>query len=116
MSSARALIEEATTRGARLYLRGGELRIAFRGEAPADLLDRVRASKPEIVRELAPPEPSLDERRASVEAMLAEMGEENERRRNWDKHPVPGWREGRLEIRSVIDGSTTVIPLRRRRS
>jgi hypothetical protein len=53
--------------------------------------------------------PSPDAARASVNRLLADMARENERRRDWYAQPVDGWREGRFTIRSVIDGSTTVI-------
>jgi hypothetical protein len=52
---------------------------------------------------------SLDDRRAAVEAMRDAMSAETAAHQDWHKQPVEGWREGRLEIRSVIDGSTTVI-------
>jgi hypothetical protein len=52
--------------------------------------------------------------RASVDRLLAAMGEENKRRRDWWRQPVDGWREGRLKIRSVIDGELTTIRLSKR--
>jgi hypothetical protein len=54
--------------------------------------------------------------RASVDRLLADMAEENERRRNWYVQPVAGWREGRLAWRSVMTGEETVIRLPKRRS
>jgi phage/plasmid-associated DNA primase len=54
MNRARALIEEVAARGARIYLRDGELKFAFRGEAPTDLIEELRAHKPELLRALAP--------------------------------------------------------------
>ena len=59
---------------------------------------------------------SLEERRAAVERLLAGMARENEARRDWHTKPVPGWREGRLEIRSAMTGEATIIDLRQRRS
>jgi hypothetical protein len=53
--------------------------------------------------------------RASVDRLLEAMGAENERRRNWHSQPVEGWRDGRLTIRSVIDGETTVVNFRKPR-
>lgn len=57
----------------------------------------------------APVAASLDERRASVALLLDAMAEENERRRDWHKLPVEGWREGRVVIRSALTGETNVI-------
>jgi hypothetical protein len=110
MSAARILIAEAEAAGARVYLRDGELKLAFRGREPIELIARLRAAKREIVRELAPPAPvSLAERRAAVERLRDAMQAENERRRDWDKQPVEGWREGRLTIRSALTGEETTI-------
>jgi hypothetical protein len=39
------------------------------------------------------------------------MAAENERRRNWWREPVEGWREGRLVIRSALTGEATIIEL-----
>jgi hypothetical protein len=52
---------------------------------------------------------SLEDRRAAVERMRDDMAREHEKRRDWHKQPVDGWREGRLEIHSVVTGETTVI-------
>jgi hypothetical protein len=59
--------------------------------------------------------PSPNDARASVDRLLVEMAAENERRRDWWRQPVDGWREGRLKIRSVLDGETTTIRLSKRR-
>ena len=32
-----------------------------------------------------------------------------ERRRDWWRAPVEGWNDGRLTIRSIVDGTTTVV-------
>jgi hypothetical protein len=116
MSAARTLIEEAAARGARVYLRDGQLKVAFRGEPPRDLLDKLRTHKPDILRALAPPAPvaSLEERRADVNRLLAAMAAENERRRDWHTKPVEGWRDGRLVLRSAMTGQTNVILLPKR--
>jgi hypothetical protein len=65
MNCAFALIEEVAARGARIYLREGELKFAFRGEAPTDLIEKLRAHKPELIRALAPV--SLEWRRAEAD-------------------------------------------------
>jgi hypothetical protein len=51
-------------------------------------------------------------RRVSIEALLGDMARENEARRDWWRQSVEGWREGRLELRSVISGETKIIFLR----
>jgi hypothetical protein len=52
--------------------------------------------------------------RARVEALLAGMAAENERRMvDWGKLPLPDWREGYLEMRSS-DGEITIIELSKR--
>ena len=62
----------------------------------------------------APVAASLEERRASVELLRDAMAEENERRRDWHKLPVEGWREGRVAILSALTGEAYVIPLPKR--
>jgi hypothetical protein len=111
MSAARTLIDEAAARGARVYVRDGQLKVAFRGEPPRDLLDKLRTHKPDILRELAPAAPvaSLEERRAAVLALLDDLAAETERRRDWHTKPPEGWSEGRLELRSALTGEATVI-------
>jgi hypothetical protein len=47
----------------------------------------------------------------SVERLLDAMAAENERRRDWWREPVEGRSEGRLTIRSIDTGETTVIYL-----
>ncbi len=59
--------------------------------------------------------PFQEECRASVERLLTEMAAENERRRNWWREPLEGWSEGRLAIRSIDTGETTVIYLATKR-
>jgi hypothetical protein len=96
MSAARILIAEAEAAGARVYLRDGELKLAFRGREPVELIARLRAAKPEIVRELAPPAPvSLAERRAAVEALRDAMSAETARRLDWWREPECGWADSR---------------------
>ena len=70
-------------------------------------------SSPPIVEINSRPVPvvSLDERRANVAHLLDRMADENERRRDWWKQPVDGWREGRLEWRSAEKGEATIIHL-----
>ncbi|HEY8124515.1 MAG TPA: hypothetical protein VIF88_03735 [Methylocystis sp.] len=49
--------------------------------------------------------------RASVDRLLAAMAAENGRRRDWHTKPVEGWREGRLEWRSIVTGERAIIQL-----
>lgn len=65
---------------------------------------------PPVARILSPAE--LEAARASVAAQYVAMAAEIEARRHWHKLPVPGWREGRLDIRSAMTGETTVVTLR----
>ncbi len=53
--------------------------------------------------------PLHEECRSSVERLLHEMAAEYERRRDWWRAPVEGWNDGRLTIRSIVDGTTTVV-------
>jgi ribonuclease HI len=66
-----------------------------------------------LAAEAAPPPSATvsDDARASVALIIADMAAENERRRNWHKQPLDDWRAGRLEIRSVLTGETTIIRL-----
>jgi hypothetical protein len=50
-----------------------------------------------------------------VERLLAAMAAENERRRDWYEKPVQDWRDGRLEIRSIMTGEHNVIYLATKR-
>jgi hypothetical protein len=59
-----------------------------------------------------PASDDLDSRRASVERLRDRMAAENEAAYGWHTRPVDGWPH-RLVLRS-LDGSTNVIPLRRR--
>lgn len=59
---------------------------------------------------------SLEHRRASVEAIYAQMEAERERRRDWHAQPVEGWREGRLTMRNIARDETVVVDLRKWRS
>ena len=65
---------------------------------------------PPVTMILSPAE--LEAARASVAAQYVAMAAEIEARRDWHKLPVPGWREGRLDIRSAMTGETTVVTLR----
>jgi hypothetical protein len=58
---------------------------------------------------------SAEGARATVERLLDAMAAENERRREWWRQPVDGWREGQLTIRSIISGESTVIYLATKR-
>ncbi len=54
----------------------------------------------------------LEAARARVAKLQAEMAAENERRMvDWRDLPLPDWRAGRLEIRSILTGETTTIEL-----
>lgn len=59
---------------------------------------------------------SLDDRRASVEAIYEHMAAERERRRGWYAQPVEGSREGRLTLHNIARDETVVIDLRKWRS
>jgi hypothetical protein len=59
---------------------------------------------------------SLEDRRASVEAIYAQMEAERERRRDWHAQPVEGWRDGRLTIRNIARDETVDIDFRKWRS
>ncbi len=112
MTAARALLDEAAARGVRVNARDGELKVAYRGEPPRDLLDRLRAHKPDLLRELAP---SLEQRRAAVAVLLDAMAEETAARSQWWREPPKGWPD-RLNIRSVLTGEVTTIRLQRKES
>jgi hypothetical protein len=77
------------------------------------LLPSQKAFIPPAAPELTPTQ--FAAARAGVEALLAGMSAENERRRDWFTQPVEGWREKRLTIRSV-DGETAIIQLARQNS
>ncbi len=116
MTSARALLAEAAARGVRVHLRHGELKAAYRGAPPRDLLDKLRAAKPEIIAEIAaesappptqpasvvamPPPPALTpehlaDARAAVDRLLDQMAHETARRREWWREPPEGWAKSR---------------------
>ncbi|WP_292534053.1 hypothetical protein [Methylocystis sp.] len=59
---------------------------------------------------------SLEDRRASVEAIYERMAAERLRRRDWHAQPVEGWRDGRLTIRSIARDETVVVDFRKWRS
>jgi hypothetical protein len=61
-------------------------------------------------------ETSFEDRRASVEAIYAQMEAERERRRDWWERPVEGWRDGRLTIRNIARDETVVVDFRKWRS
>jgi hypothetical protein len=110
--SAAALVRQAHDDGLELTATpAGNLKVRGPREAVARWRPVLIEHKPEIITELAKPTGivSLDDRRAAVESMRDAMSAETAARQDWHKHPVPGWREGRLEIHSIIDGSTTVI-------
>ncbi len=52
MSAVRDLITEAESRGVRVYLKDGVVKVLYRGAAPSDLLLRLRAEKADIEIEL----------------------------------------------------------------
>ncbi|HEY8033004.1 MAG TPA: hypothetical protein VIF02_11675 [Methylocella sp.] len=54
---------------------------------------------------------SVEGARATVERLLDAMAAENGRRREWWREPVEGRRAGRLAIRNIVTGETTVIYL-----
>jgi hypothetical protein len=58
---------------------------------------------------------SAEDARSSVERLLNTMAAENEGRRDWWRAPVEGCSEGRLAIRSIVTGETTVIYLATKR-
>jgi hypothetical protein len=57
-----------------------------------------------------------DDARASVDKLLADMALDLDRRKDWWRQPVDSWRDGRLEIRSVLTGELTTIRLSKRRN
>jgi hypothetical protein len=82
-------------------------------------LDNVQDREPERPTGTSAPELTPEqfaERRASVDRLLADMAAENERRRDWHKQPVPGWREGRIAWRNVVTGEETVLRFKAKRS
>jgi hypothetical protein len=118
-----ALLQDAADSGVRISLRGSNLALKAAVKPPPELLASLRTHKAEIVALLrkgmcaAPAEPvsprpegsSADDARASVERLLDAMAAENERRRDWWRKPIEGWSEGRLTIRSIVTGESTVI-------
>ena len=110
--SAAALVRQANDDGLELTATpAGNIKVRGPRDAVARWRPVLIEHKPEIIRELAKPSGivSLDDRRADVEAMRDAMAREIEARHDWWRQPVAGWREGRMEIHSVIDGSTTVV-------
>jgi hypothetical protein len=61
-------------------------------------------------------ETSFEDRRASVEAIYAQMEAERERRRDWWERPVEGWRDGRLTIRNIARDETVIVDFKKWRS
>jgi hypothetical protein len=60
----------------------------------------------------AAPQPSATvsaDTSASVDALIADMAAENERRRDWHKQPLSDWRAGYIKFRSALTGETTII-------
>ncbi len=105
MSAARALLREAAARGVRVYIRDGELKAAYRGETPSDLIEKLRAAKPDLLREFVPA--------ASVEALLDAMAAEHAARRDWHTRPPEGWPHS-LTLRNMLTGETTIVRLQRK--
>lgn len=111
MSVARRLLDRAEASGVRVYMRDGAVRVAYQGEPPRDFIAELRSAKSEIERELA----LLADPRAHVEALLADMAAENERRREWWTRPPEGWADGRITLRSALTSEIEIIDLRKRR-
>jgi len=61
-------------------------------------------------------ENSFEDRRASVEAIYAQMGAERERRRDWWARPVEGWRDGQLTMRNIARDETVIVDFKKWRS
>lgn len=102
------------SRGKRIFSNEGAFE-GFEGSQGgrfSQTLETVRGRLP--VASEAPVNASAEDRRAEVEAIYARMEGERQRRRDWHAQPVEGWREGRLTIRNIVRGETTVIDLRRR--
>lgn len=59
---------------------------------------------------------SLEDRRASVEAIYAQMEVERERRRDWYAQPIEGWHDGRLTLHNIARDETVVVDFRKWRS
>jgi hypothetical protein len=114
--SAAALVRQAHDDGLELTATpAGNIKVRGPREAVARWRPVLIEHKPEIIRELANPAGivSLDDRRAAVERMRDAMSAETAARRDWHKQPVDGWREGRLEWRSLATGERTVIRFRK---
>jgi hypothetical protein len=67
-------------------------------------------SQPRERRPVADAPSRLDEARAGLEAIYAQMAEERERRIDWWRKPVEGWPD-RLEIRNIARDETITIRL-----
>jgi hypothetical protein len=139
--SASLLIKKAAAEGVSVRLESGDkLKACGPAEARAKWLPVLREHRSEVLAELRggtlrPSRPplrqggeswrtyvggtvgsSLEERRASVEAIYAQMEVERERRRDWHAQPVEGWRDGRLTIRNIARDETVVVDFRKWRS
>ena len=94
----------------------GTIKVRGPREAVAAWTPVIVENKAALLAELsAVPSPAADAR-ASVEKLLADMALDLDRRKDWWRQPVDGWREGRLEIRSVLTGEATTIRLSKRRN
>ena len=139
--SASLLIKKAAAEGVSVKLENdNKLKAYGPAEARAKWLPILREHKSELLAELAasdrqtarPPlrqggeswrsydggtvENSFEEKRASVEAIYAQMEAERERRRDWYAQPVEGWRDGRLTMRNIARDETVVVDFRKWRS
>lgn len=97
--------------------------LSYRG--PRDAFERMapalRAERDGIIEilsgKLSPPPPAPltdEEKRAAVQALLDEMAREYERRRDWWRRPVAGWRNGKLTLRNIARDEEETVTIRRR--
>lgn len=110
--SAAALLRQAHDEGLEFSAApAGKIKVRGPREVVARWTSVIVQNKSAILAEIAKPGAgaSLAGRRAEVERLLDDMAAENERRRDWHAKPVQGWRDGRLEIRSILTGESTVI-------
>jgi hypothetical protein len=114
--SAAAILRQARGDGLELSATpAGNIKVRGPREAVAAWTPIVIKNKDALLAELSSGLSRADVR-ASVDALLADMAAENDRRRGWWREPVDGWREGRMEWRNVVTGETTVIRLAKRRT
>jgi hypothetical protein len=119
--SAAAVLRDAAKCGVVLSLNGANVAFKAAVRPPPELLARLREHKAEIVALLAagalatpPSAPGVGGARAGVEALLADMAAEIERRRDWHKQPLSDWRAGYIKIGSALTGETTIIRFHKR--